>query len=257
MSERSTRPHRTRAARDRSDQGVELWKRASTRQVRWPRRWRLRAASLEATRTILRTRFESQADRALRLWDRARRTPARALLVRVLGSLLAVYLLGLAVLSLGARLSGRVEMWRESYATLPLALPGLVVVLLILCGIAAHLGLLGTRRLSYAGLVAALAFVAALWASRFAQTYAAAGLFSGLGLDFGLYYAQAAVLVASPSRLYDLSALGNALGALSPYSRSEVGGLIASPVPYPPVFAWIISLFHGRGRSRDWCSGRA
>jgi hypothetical protein len=125
------------------------------------------------------------------------------------------------------------------YSTLGWKLPTIAIGLALVV-LSARRSWLTTR---FFWLLVALA--GCLWLARVVDVFTTGGLFGGLGLDFGLYWAQARVLLQSPSpgAIYDTSALAQAMLPLAPFANAAGGGLVASPVPYPPLFAWLLGPF--------------
>ncbi|MEK6802933.1 MAG: glycosyltransferase family 87 protein [Nitrospirota bacterium] len=77
------------------------------------------------------------------------------------------------------------------------------------------------------------------------RVYEATGLFISIGMDYGLYLAQATVMGGDdPSKIYDKSVTNLAyrhlldLYAHDPHYDPAAPGNWASHVPYPPIFAW-------------------
>lgn len=82
------------------------------------------------------------------------------------------------------------------------------------------------------------------------RVYAATGLFISLGMDYGLYLAQATVMGGDdPAQIYDKSATNVVYRHLldlyghDPSYNPETPGNWASHVPYPPIFAWLMQPF--------------
>jgi hypothetical protein len=74
--------------------------------------------------------------------------------------------------------------------------------------------------------------------------YSANGLFFDLGVDFGLFYAQAMVLRSGdPAAIYDVGAINRQLQALTLYTGQSAGTLSAGPLPTLPVFVWLFIPF--------------
>jgi hypothetical protein len=160
-----------------------------------------------------------------------------------IGLVMAIYGGGFAVLALLARLTGRLDAVRTAYLSVAPSLPVLIVGVLITVGIARHLGIGTAVRSQHRQLVVLLVGAAVLWTLRTIQVYANARFFSGLGLDFGLYYTQALMLAEDPTSLYDLGKMGFAIEVLRPFSMAAAGGVSASPVAYPPIFAALVRPF--------------
>lgn len=77
------------------------------------------------------------------------------------------------------------------------------------------------------------------------RAYEATGLFISIGMDYGLYLAQATVMGGDdPTKIYDKSVTNIAyrhlldLYAHDPHYNPATPGNWASHVPYPPIFAW-------------------
>lgn len=94
------------------------------------------------------------------------------------------------------------------------------------------------------GLALALAIsgVAFVW-----RAYSATGLFVNVGMDYGLYLAQATVMGGDdPTKIYDKSATNVTYRHLldtyahDPIYNPGTPGVWTSHVPYPPVFAWLM-----------------
>ena len=82
------------------------------------------------------------------------------------------------------------------------------------------------------------------------RVYAGTGLFISLGMDYGLYLAQATVMGGDdPAQIYDKSTTNVVYRHLldiyghDPSYDSATPGNWASHVPYPPIFAWLMQLF--------------
>jgi Glycosyltransferase family 87 len=105
-------------------------------------------------------------------------------------------------------------------------------------------GALGGQPLAWAGVSLAVV-LAVLWVHKLWQTYVATGLFQdGLGDDFANYYAQSRLLHSGdPSAIYRLDALSAQVSDLARYARGSTEPLVASSVPYPPLFAWLFTPF--------------
>lgn len=91
---------------------------------------------------------------------------------------------------------------------------------------------------------ALLAVFLALWAVHAVRTYndpELGGLFRWIGVDFGFFYAHAQVFASGNlAGLYSLEAAAPYRDALAAFANAP-GALPAGPVPYPPIFAWLIS----------------
>jgi hypothetical protein len=85
----------------------------------------------------------------------------------------------------------------------------------------------------------------AAWAVHAVATYLdpeLGGLFRWIGIDFGFYLAQANVLAhGDHSGIYSLEAAAPYRDALALYSNPPGVPLPPGPVPYPAIFAWLIS----------------
>lgn len=89
-----------------------------------------------------------------------------------------------------------------------------------------------------------VALVSALWVYQVWYSYAGYGLFKGIAVDFGYYYAQVMALWSGePARMYDLDALTRYHDALAIYTPDPTQSLEPSHVPYPPLFAWLFTPF--------------
>lgn len=82
------------------------------------------------------------------------------------------------------------------------------------------------------------------------RTYAETGLFISLGMDYGLYVAQATVMGGDdPTKIYDKSMTNVVYRHLLDTYGHDPGydpttpGTWAAHVPYPPIFAWMMQLF--------------
>lgn len=82
------------------------------------------------------------------------------------------------------------------------------------------------------------------------RSYLDMGLFMNLGTDYALYLAQSSVIdTGHPERLYDLAATDKPYRALletynlDPVYRTWVADTVVGPVPYPPLFAWMMRPF--------------
>ena len=100
------------------------------------------------------------------------------------------------------------------------------------------------RRLGRLIFTAALIIILALVTQRTWAGYAPYGLFRGLGVDFGDYWAQTMVLrMGDPTRLYDVQAVNEYLELLRVYTPASDQSLLRLPTPYPPLFAWLFTPF--------------
>ena len=92
--------------------------------------------------------------------------------------------------------------------------------------------------------VAFLVVFLGAWAGHAIQTYANAeigGLFRWIGVDFGFYLEQVAELVhGRVDLLYSVDAESPYRAALAAWSSTPGIPLALGPVPYPPVFAWLL-----------------
>ena len=92
--------------------------------------------------------------------------------------------------------------------------------------------------------VAFLVVFLGAWAAHVVRTYANAeigGLFRWIGVDFGFYLEQIAELVhGSVDRLYSIDAEAPYRAALAAWSSTPDIPLPIGPVPYPPVYAWLL-----------------
>lgn len=82
------------------------------------------------------------------------------------------------------------------------------------------------------------------------RSYLDMGLFMNLGTDYALYLSQSKVIdTGHPERLYDLAATDKPYRALlerynlDPAYRTWVADTVVGPVPYPPLFAWMMRPF--------------
>src|SRR5436309_8718699 len=83
-----------------------------------------------------------------------------------------------------------------------------------------------------------------IWLQRFWLMYQASGLFRVIGLDWSLYASQALVLRAEPTQIYSLEAISNALQrTFLAYTSNPAEPLAVGPIPYPPIFAVLLSPF--------------
>jgi Glycosyltransferase family 87 len=159
------------------------------------------------------------------------------------GGLVLAYAAGWAVLARLASFSRRAAEALPTYLSLPWKVPTILVGLGLFGFCAVHVGVVRGHHVRPIWYPLLLVVLIGLWVARFADVFATGGLFAGLGLDFGLYWAQARVLLddSRPGAIYDTSALAQAMTALVPYARWGGGGLVASPVAYPPLFAWMLT----------------
>jgi hypothetical protein len=80
-----------------------------------------------------------------------------------------------------------------------------------------------------------------LWAQDIWLLYIRKGLFRGIALDYRLYLAQAQVLLAGlPAAIYDLEVMDRFLQPLAAYTQDPSLPMTRGPVPYPPLFAWLL-----------------
>jgi hypothetical protein len=93
--------------------------------------------------------------------------------------------------------------------------------------------------------IAMLAVFLAAWGAHAIVTYNSAalgGLFRWIGIDFGFYLAQAEVFAhGNLAGLYSIDAAAPYREALAAYATTPGITMPAGPVPYPPLFAWMIS----------------
>jgi hypothetical protein len=84
-----------------------------------------------------------------------------------------------------------------------------------------------------------------LWLVALQQIYAGWGLFRFLGNDFGIYLAQAEVLRSGdPRGIYSIEALQPRYQQLYDSYFSVMSDMAkATQVPYPPLFAWLFTVF--------------
>ena len=84
-----------------------------------------------------------------------------------------------------------------------------------------------------------------LWLVALVQVYVGWGLFRFLGNDFGIYLAQANVLrTGDPQGIYSIEALQPHYQQLyDSYFSAVFDKAIATQVPYPPLFAWLFTVF--------------
>jgi hypothetical protein len=82
------------------------------------------------------------------------------------------------------------------------------------------------------------------------RSYLDMGLFMNLGTDYALYLAQSTVADdGHPERLYDLATADKPYRALletynlDPAYRTWTADTVVGPVPYPPLFAWMMRPF--------------
>jgi len=98
------------------------------------------------------------------------------------------------------------------------------------------------RRVQLAGLTL-VALVLGLWTLQVSSMVAHTGLFAAVGYDFGMYLAQVAALRSGDlTGLYRLDVLDGYHRALAVYTIPGVA-LPSAPVPYPPLFAWLLQPF--------------
>lgn len=76
------------------------------------------------------------------------------------------------------------------------------------------------------------------------------GLFLNLGTDYALYFAQSKVMDSgASSQIYDLSVEDRPYRELlnsynrDPFFQSWTADVVVGPVPYPPIFAWVLRPF--------------
>ncbi len=80
------------------------------------------------------------------------------------------------------------------------------------------------------------------WVAAFASFYHELGLFRWLGIDFGIPLSQADLLQRfGPAYLYDYRALAAHLQSLDRFTSSPGTPLGGGLVPYPPVYAWLLT----------------
>jgi glycosyl transferase family 87 len=95
--------------------------------------------------------------------------------------------------------------------------------------------------------IALLAVIFAGWIIRAAAIYRnpeLGGLFRWIGIDFGAYLAQASVFVQGRlGDLYSFDASALYRDALAMYASQPAIPLRPDPVPYPPLFAWLMTPF--------------
>jgi hypothetical protein len=93
--------------------------------------------------------------------------------------------------------------------------------------------------------VALLAVFLAAWGLHAIRTYddpVLGGLFRWIGVDFGFFYAHAQVFAHGDlAHLYSLDAAAPYRDALAAYSSSPGVTMPSGPVPFPPIFAALIS----------------
>lgn len=100
---------------------------------------------------------------------------------------------------------------------------------------------LTARSLARLLLTAGLILVWTRTAHEIALVWPSWGLFRLIGSDFALYFAQASALRAGDlASLYDLSGLNTYLQPLASFSGTN-DPLRVGPVPYPPLFAWLVA----------------
>lgn len=98
------------------------------------------------------------------------------------------------------------------------------------------------RRLPWLYLAASL--LVALWIGRAWLLFRDGGLFRVLGGDFVLFSSQALILRSGDTQsLYDLSRLDTYVQMLRVYTADPSQPLSTGPVPYPPIFAWLMVPF--------------
>jgi Glycosyltransferase family 87 len=82
------------------------------------------------------------------------------------------------------------------------------------------------------------------WGLRIWAHYSQVGLFRWLGSDYGIYFAQSAVLWSgNPQAIYDRQTLHQYHQRLTVYTSDPTRPLLSGPVPYPPLFAWLFTPF--------------
>jgi glycosyl transferase family 87 len=93
--------------------------------------------------------------------------------------------------------------------------------------------------------VAVLAVFLAGWGLHAFRTYndpELGGLFRWIGVDFGFFYAHAQVFAhGDMASLYSVEAAAPYRDALAIYSSSPGVAMPSGPVPFPPIYAWLIS----------------
>jgi len=86
-----------------------------------------------------------------------------------------------------------------------------------------------------------LGAVLVLWIIRIWLMVAQYGLFTAVGFDFGMYLAQVGALRSGdPVGLYQLDILDRYHQTLAVYGGPGGSVLQSAPVPYPPLFAWLL-----------------
>lgn len=82
------------------------------------------------------------------------------------------------------------------------------------------------------------------------RSYEDMGLFMNLGTDYALYLAQSKVMDSGhPEKIYDLAATDKPYRVLletynlDPVYRTWIADTVVGPVPYPPLFAWMMRPF--------------
>jgi hypothetical protein len=97
--------------------------------------------------------------------------------------------------------------------------------------------------------VALLAVFAIGWVIRAMITYydeKIGGLFGWIGIDFGFYLSQArAVAAGDMAALYSIDEMQRYGQTLAAFAAGHPAAFPAGPVPYPPIFAWLMSPFAG------------
>ncbi len=92
--------------------------------------------------------------------------------------------------------------------------------------------------------VALLAVFLAGWGFHAVRTFedpVLGGLFRWIGIDFGFFYAHAQVFAHGDlAELYSVDAAAPYRDALAAYANGA-GPLPSGPVPFPPIYAWLIS----------------
>lgn len=82
------------------------------------------------------------------------------------------------------------------------------------------------------------------WAEKIWAHYAEFGLFTWIGVDYGVYFAQATALRSGDAQgLYDLQVLERYHQALAAYTTDPEQPLRSGHVLYPPLFAWLFIPF--------------
>lgn len=104
--------------------------------------------------------------------------------------------------------------------------------------------LLRDRRIQQVAFYVACLLMVGVWLQRTWLIYQSTGLFEVIGIDWALFSAQALILRdGQPQAIYDLSQIQAHLQAFVPYTANPSDSLPVGPVPYLPLFAWLLVVF--------------